>query len=142
MAIKFWIVRLFVFTMAMAFLVACSAGEVSTRISVVEGVAIKNHNRDEAIFYYENNWLEFRKDALRLGYIDAYELVTSNIGDEEAGIVLITHFKSEAQFEEIEANFEKIMQDRQLQLLNDVEPADFRQSVFVVTGENSWNGGA
>ena len=136
MAKSYWVVRLTTICRAVGALTASLVVAETPKISVVEGIAIKNGNRAEAIYYYENNWLSFRKEALELGYIDSYELiVSSNDSSDDAGIVLITHFESAAQFSEIEANFEKIMQHRQLQLLNDIEPGEFRENIFVVTGE-------
>jgi len=135
MRIKNGFARIAVAGIAIIVLATGNATTEPAGISVVEIVEIKNGNRAEAIYYYENNWMSFRRDALELGYIDSFELVIGNeYSDDGSGMVLITHFESKAQFNEIEARFEKIMQGKSLQLLNDIEPADFRQSVFVVTG--------
>ena len=106
-------------------------------ITVVEGVAVLDGRLDEAIFYYQNNWGYFRRQALERGYIDSFDMVVGDDRAESVDIVLITRFESAAQYDAIEARFEEIMSERELKLLNDVEPGDFRKNVFVVTNSES-----
>ena len=113
----------------------------SSKISVTEGIAVKNGHHKEAVFYYENNWLAFRKEALKLGYIDSYELIVSENDDDDADILLVTNFSSRAQFNAIEERYKNLTQGKELQLLNDIPPKEFRQSVFIFTGKNKWTGG-
>ena len=108
-------------------------------ITVVEGIAVLDGRLDEAIFYYQNNWGYFRRQALERGYIESFDMVVGDDRAESVDIVLITRFDSAEQYDTIEDRFEEIMGERELQLLNDVEPGDFRKNVFVVTNSGSRN---
>ena len=105
-------------------------------VNVVEGIDVLAGLHDEAVYYYTNNWLVFRKAALEKGYIDAYEFIVDESGSGEVDILLITRFASERQFQAIEQRYTELMSDRQLMLLNDVQPGEFRRSVFVVRGKS------
>lgn len=102
-------------------------------ITIVEGVAVLEDRLSEAIFYYENNWGYFRRAAMARGYIESFEIVVGDDRAEDVDIVLITRFESAAQYEAIESRFQEIMGERELELLNDLQPGEFRENVFVVT---------
>ncbi|MEM7501600.1 MAG: hypothetical protein AAF417_06130 [Pseudomonadota bacterium] len=108
-------------------------------IMVIEGIAVLDGRLDEAIFYYEHNWGYFRRQALERGYIESFDMVVGDDLAESVDIVLITRFDSAAQYDAIEDRFEEIMSERELKLLNKVEPGDFRKNVFVVTNSASRN---
>lgn len=102
-------------------------------VTVVEGVKILNNNRAEAVFYYQNNWAQFRRDAELQDAISSYELIIASPGsDETVDILLITRFDDADQYAGIEDAYEKIAGGRDLQLLNDVKPGDFRQNLFSI----------
>ena len=49
-------------------IVLASAGfsqDVNSKISTIEFVEIVNNNREESIFYFENNWKVLREMALK-----------------------------------------------------------------------------
>ena len=124
-----------------AFTALCCASVVSAEnddtITVVEGIAVLDGRLDEAIFYYQNNWGYFRRQALERDYIESFDIVIGDDRTESVDIVLITRFDSVEQHDAIEDRFEEIMSERELKLLNDVEPGDFRKNVFVVTNSGS-----
>lgn len=112
---------------------ALSRTAYADAVTVVEGVEIVNGNREEAIFFYANNWQKFREEALRLGYLDSYELIVSDEGrDPKVEIVLVTRYANPEQYEESEPRFQKIIAARTLQLMNDLKPGEFRQNVFLL----------
>lgn len=109
-------------------------------IAVTELVKIVNGKRDEAVFYYRNNWMKLRKEAVKRGYIESFEL---QLGDpkEEADfdIVLITRYADRAQYEASEPNFQKLIKEL-LPIgpvrLNEAVPDEFRKSAGVRTTES------
>ncbi|WP_299072735.1 PQQ-dependent sugar dehydrogenase [uncultured Paraglaciecola sp.] len=113
----------------------------SQTINLIEAIKVKNGHRAEALFYYQNNWRIFRESALARGYIDSYEFVeASSQQNAEFDFLLITRFANQDQQDKSEQRFDKIIAQRTgLMLLNEIEPKDFRQSVFVkmAKGNNS-----
>ena len=119
---------------------AVSHGKDAEGVKVVEGIDVLSNRYDEAACYYANNWLVFRKAALEKGYIDSYEFIVDDARAGDVDILLITRFASEQQFQEIEQRYTELMSDRQLVLLNDVQPGDFRRSVFALTSTSGASG--
>lgn len=121
----------FSFSLIVLSLTPCAMAET---VTVVEGIKILGNHRAEAIFYYENNWARFRKEASDQTAIESYELIISDAGGQDpVDILLITRFDNADQFAGVEDTYERIMGDRELKLLNDVQPTDFRESVFFFT---------
>jgi len=113
-------------------------------ISEVSLVKIKNNKREEALFFYMNNWKVFREAALKKGYIVSYKLFVSKQGSNaDFDIMLITNYKDSIQFKNSEANFAPILKSTRPQgpkLMNDVKREDFIEHVSssvteVVTSE-------
>ena len=50
-----------------------------TKISTIDFVQIQNENREETIYYYENNWLVLRKMALERSLLLKWMLVPTTI---------------------------------------------------------------
>lgn len=109
-------------------------------VAVTELVKVVNGKRDEAVFYYRNNWMKLREEAVKRGYIESFEL---QVGDpkEEADfdIVLITRYRDKAQFDASEPNFQKLIKEL-LPIgpvrMNEAVPDEFRKSVGVRTTES------
>ncbi|GAC17663.1 PQQ-dependent sugar dehydrogenase [Paraglaciecola arctica] len=118
-------------------LLLCAISVKSQTINLIEGIKIKNGNRAEALFYYNNNWRAIRLTALKLGYIDSFELIeTSADKASEFDILLITKYSDLIDQNKAEGRFNKIVANSgALKLLNDIKPDEFRQSVFVKIGE-------
>ena len=118
---------------AAALLMLVLSAPVFASISTVDFVEIKNGNREEAIYYYENNWLNHRIEAVRVGAIESFELLVSNDPNADVDILLITVYEDEEQYDNREKNFADVMSRTQRngrQLLNGIQPGDFRKIVF------------
>lgn len=104
----------------------------------IDYVKIKDGKRDEAMYFYENNWKPYRVEALKRGVIHSYEVLES-LPDTNApfDLVLVTRYKNREQHLASEKNFEPILKELRPDgpvTLNALKPDDFRQSVFVYRG--------
>lgn len=97
--------------------------------TTMDFVKILNGNRDEALFYYENNWKQLRKQALEKNYITSYQLLLSE-EDKDYDFILITEYGNQDQYDNKEKNFGKLI-ERQggVKLLNDIPSSEFRKIV-------------
>ena len=117
-------------------------GTVPTGNSVLETIdfiKVKDGKRDEARYYYENNWRFYRAEALKRGLIDSYEYIdATSEKDSTFDIILITRFRGEDQFKNAEKAFEPIIKELTPNgpfLRMNSTPDDFRQVVFSYTGK-------
>ena|ERR1700742_4162296 len=105
----------------------------SKPVAVIDLVKIKNSKKEEAVFFYINNWKVYRDIALRKKYIISYKLLLNQPGSiPDYDIILITTYKDSTQYKNSEANFAGIIKAERPngpQLLNEVKPADFRQNI-------------
>lgn len=103
-------------------------------VKVVEG------RRQEAIYFYENNWKIYRDEALRRGIIDSYELVeASSEKNPDFDLMLVTRYRGKEQHDASEKNFEPILKELRPngpKLLNSHKPEAFRKNVFLYTGRS------
>ncbi len=102
-----------------------------TTVMLVDIMRINREHKAEAVYYFENNWKPFREEAIKRGVITGYQFYETD-DDGQLEFVLITEFKDEEQFGNVEANFEPIL--KQLRpngpvMLNDVKPAAFRETI-------------
>ncbi|SNT04239.1 hypothetical protein SAMN05421640_2130 [Ekhidna lutea] len=113
------------------FLVMTSFGQ-STRVSTIDFVQILNDNRDEALYYYQNNWLKLREEATARGYITSYELVeVESTSEAPFDLMLMTTYPNMDAYEKAEENFGILISERgDLRLLNEKKPGEFRKSIF------------
>ena len=65
-----------------------SYGQSETTITTIDFVKIKNNKRQEALYFYENNWKVYRDIALKNDYIKSYKLLTTS-ADSTANFDLI-----------------------------------------------------
>jgi hypothetical protein len=116
-----------------------SFGQSETTISTIDFVKIKNNKRQEALFYYENNWKVYRDIAFKNGYIKSYKLLkTSADSTANFDLILITEYADSTQFKLSEERFQKIINSTRpnaSKLLNELKPADFRQNLFFKKAE-------
>ncbi|WP_370089323.1 hypothetical protein [Ekhidna sp.] len=101
-------------------------------ISTIDFVQIANGNRDEAIFYYKNNWLKLRQKAVERDFIVSYELISVDATPEAPfDLILMTTYPNKDAFEKAEENFGILIEEQgELKLLNDKKPGDFRKILF------------
>lgn len=108
---------------------------------VMDFVKIKDNLRDEAMFFFHNNWKIYRDEALRRGIIHSYEIVEARSETKtEFDLVLITRYSGEEQFKNSERNFEPIIKDLRPNgplLRNELKPDAFRQNVFLYSGKTA-----
>lgn len=104
------------------------------RISTFEFVEILANNREEAVYYFENNWKVLREMALERDYLVSYDLLETNYADDTPfHLVLQTTYANQEQFAQREERFSLLISELgALNLLNELKPADFRASVFVI----------
>ena len=102
----------------------------TTAYDRIEYVKVLNNHEDEVLFFYENNWLVFRKYAEKHGFIEGYEI--KQVADSDYDIILTTTYKDEQQEDSIEVHFKKWMSTQSgANLLNELTPKDFRKSIKV-----------
>ena len=108
-------------------------------LETIDFVKIKDGKRDEAIYFYENNWRFYRAEAVKRGVIDSYELIDAR-SDKDAAfdLILITRYRGEDQFNNREAAFEPII--KQLTpngpfLKFNSKPDEFRENVSSYQGK-------
>ncbi len=129
---------------AFLFGLTLSSSDAQKVISTIDFVKIKNDNRPEALFYYENNWKLFRDIALEKNYIKSYKLLTTrpDTTSNNFDLILITEYSDSTQFKLNEQRFQEIIKTSRpsgLKLLNDLKPNDFRQLLFFKQTETIFN---
>lgn len=114
-------------------------------VVLMDFVKIKNGKRDEAIFYYENNWKIYREAAQKKGFIKSFEILEIAPNENnQFDLILITRYANEEQYKASEKNFEPILRELRPNgalLKNDLKPEDFRQNVFFNAGKPILNAG-
>lgn len=108
-------------------------------IALMDFVKIKNGKRDEAMFFYDNNWKLYREAALKKGIIHSFEMIEAKSETNQTfDLILITRYKNEDQYKNSEKNFESILKEIRPNgalLKNELKPEDFRQNVFLSVGK-------
>ncbi len=108
-------------------------------LEMIDFVKVKDGKRDEARYYFENNWRFYRAEALKRGVIDSYEYIdATSEKDTSFDIILITRFRGEEQFKNSEQAFAPIIQELTPNgpfLKANTKPDEFRQVVFSYTGK-------
>lgn len=106
----------------------------------IDFVKIVSDRRQEALYFYENNWKVYREEALRRGIIDSYELVeASSEKNTDFDLMLVTRYKGKEQHAASEKNFEPILKELRPsgpKLLNALRPEEFRKNVFLYSGQS------
>ncbi|WP_439882137.1 hypothetical protein ACSX1A_03030 [Pontibacter sp. MBLB2868] len=108
-------------------------GQSENAITTMDFVKIVNGKREEALFFYQNNWLPFREAAYQNGWIKGFQLLES-LGTDEYDLILITEYQDAAQQAAIEEHFTSWQKKHPIILLNELRPPDFRQNVRSAAG--------
>ena len=116
-----------------------SYGQSETTITTIDFEKNKNNKRQEALYFYENNWKVYRDIALKNDYIKSYKLLTTS-ADSTANfdLILITEYADSSQFKLNEERFQQIIKATRPdgpKLLNELKPNDFRQNLFFKKSE-------
>ncbi len=108
-------------------------------LETVDFVKVKDGKRDEARYYYENNWRFYRAEAVKRGVIDSFEYIDVTSGNDNAfDIILITRYRGEDQFKNREAAFAPIIKELTPNgpfLRLNSKPDEFRMVVYSYTGK-------
>ena len=115
------------------FMFDAATAQSDTRISTIEFVQILDDNREEALFYYQNNWKVLREMAVKKSYIDSFGLLEVEFTEDQPyHIILMTTFANKDQFEKREEYFEELIKAKgPLRLLNEKKPGEFRKNLYL-----------
>lgn len=107
-------------------------GQQDDRITTMDFVEILNGQREEAVFYFKNNWMELRKKAHEKKQVHSYQMMEAPYSEEAPfHLILITTYGSEEQYNAREENFQLLIEESGgLRLLNEKQPNTFRKNVF------------
>lgn len=78
---------------------------------IVEFIKVVNGNRDEARYFFENNWRVFREAAVKRGIIESFDYIETANRDAAFDIILITRYANEEQYKNSEKAFEPILKE-------------------------------
>ena len=111
----------------------CQA-QFSERVGRFEVMKANATYEREAKFYYEQNWLLFRKEALKQNAISDYKLMyTEPDSTNTFSIILYTEFQDQTASDNVEEAFSPIMKGLRPNgpnMLNDVKRSEFILSRF------------
>lgn len=107
------------------------------KITSVDFVQVLNDYHAEALFYYQNNWQRYRKQAQTKGYIESYQILQTEPNDKVPfHFMLITTYPDQQAFDKREEHFQPLIETGGgLKLLNDLKPGEFRKTLFYVDGK-------
>ena len=129
--------------MFLSFLTVCSIsyGQQDDKISTIDFVQILNDNKEEAIYYFQNNWKVLRNMAIKKDYIHSFQILEVPISEGDPfQLMLITTYMNEEQYKLREEHFTELIKEKGvLKLMNDKEPADFRKTLFNKEMVRHWN---
>jgi len=111
-----------------------SLGQNNEKITTIETVEILNDNKEEAIYYFQNNWKALRVKAIEKGYIHSFQLLETQYNKETPfHVMLVTTYIGKSQYEARESHFSKLIKESGgLKLMNAKKPTEFRKSVFSI----------
>lgn len=120
------------FLFALVFVSVGFSQDINSKISTIDFVEILNGNREEAIFYFENNWKVLREMAIEKNQIDSYQLLeVESTSEAPFNLIMITTYKNKQQYDAREEHFQKLIAEKgELKLLNNKTPGEFRRSVY------------
>ena len=108
------------------------SAQENDKISTLDFVQILDGNREEVVFYYENNWKVLRKMAIEQDYIHSYDVLETPFSEEAPfELILITTYKNRVQYELREQHFRELISERgALKLMNNKNPNEFRRVLY------------
>ena len=118
-----------------------SYGQQDERITTIGFVQILNDNKQEATYYYQNNWEVLRNMAIKKKYIHSFQILEAPISEGEPfQLMLITTYLDEKQYKLREDHFTELIEEKgALKLMNEKEPAEFRRTLFSKEMIRHWN---
>lgn len=118
-----------------------SYAQKDDRISTMDFIQILNGNKDEALYYYQNNWKILRDMAKKKGYIHSFQMLETPAGEDESfQLILITTYTNKEQYDLREDHFRELIKEKgALNLMNDKKPGEFRKTLFSKEMIRHWN---
>lgn len=115
-------------------------GQIDDRITTIDFVEILNNNKEEAVYYFKNNWKILRDIAVERNYIESYEILeTPWSEDEPFHIMLITTYADRDQYELREDHFGELIKEKgEVNLMNGKKPNEFRNTLFSKETVRHW----
>jgi len=109
-------------------------------IVLVEFVNVVRGNWQEALYYFENNWLVIRETAKKKGIISSFRMVSfQDYPGREFDILLITEYENSDKYKKSEERLSKLVKSKGApELLNELNPNDFRKTIFKQKGVQYW----
>lgn len=102
---------------------------LAQKYSTVDIVKVKGIYEKEALYFYQENWVAFRKEALAQGYISRYDMLrTVPDSAHNFQLILTTEYPDSLAFHDKEKNFAPIMKrisPNGPKMLNDIPRKDF-----------------
>ncbi len=107
-------------------------GQQDDRITTIDFVQILNDNKDEAVYYYQNNWKILRNQAIEKGYIHSFQVLETLFSEDEPfQLMLITTYANKEQYDLREDHFRELIKEKgELILMNEKKPDEFRKTLF------------
>lgn len=106
-------------------------------VQTLDFVRISEGMGEETRYFFENNWLAFRKVALERGYINSYSILhVQPDSAAEYDLILVTEYADSAQHAQIEDRFREVWREIRPDgpvFLNESRPRDMYQIVQSVT---------
>jgi hypothetical protein len=100
-------------------------------IWIIDYIKFKPGKEKEALFFYEQNWLAFRQNAIKDGFIESYQLIhIKNQDNPLFDLMLMTEFADSTQFKSMEDNFRVVMSKTRPNgplFLNELRPKEFME---------------
>nr|WP_298995301.1 hypothetical protein [uncultured Allomuricauda sp.] len=104
-------------------------------------VQILNENREETLYYFQNNWKVLREMAVKRGYIHSFDVLETPFSEDAPfELILITTYKNEEQYGAREEHFRELIDEKgELDLMNDKKPGEFRKTLFNKENVTHWD---
>lgn len=98
-------ISLSILVMSLSFITSFSQG-----YTTIDVVRVDERYAKEASYFYDENWVKFRKAALGQGFISGYKMVKSpSDSTNHYHLILITEYADSLTFHRKEENFSPIM---------------------------------
>ena len=119
---------------------ALGYGQPDDKMTTIDFVQILNNNKDEAVYYYSNNWKVLREMAQERNYIASFQILETPFSEVSPfHFMLITTYADSYQYESREAHFEELIKEKgALRLMNEKQPNEFRKTLFSKEGIRHW----
>ena len=107
-------------------------GQQDERMSLMIFVEVLNDNKEEAIFYYQNNWGAMAELAIERGLMESHQILETPYSEEEPYhlILIVTFFNEEQYDNREEPYFELLKEIGPEKLMNGKKPDEFRKELY------------